>query len=214
MKWSLSSLGCYEKCAARYKYRYIDGLIDAPGAAASRGTLIHSTVEAFIRGLSIELPANLALYRGFFDGIKRVDGDVLPEHKLALNEQWEPTDFSADNVWWRGVLDLLIVEPNRLTLYDWKTGKIYDDHDDQKEIYSLATLLHHPKLYEVRAIHVYLDLGKNREKTIHRDHVPALQDKFLRRVNRMQTDTDFIPNPSFMCRYCSFSAAKGGPCRF
>lgn len=213
-KWSLSSLGTYEKCAAKYNFRYNLGLKDPPGPAASRGIVKHKAMEDFISGASTILPTDLALYHGLLTSIKMVDGQVLPEVKLALNEKWEPCDFNAPDVWWRGVLDLLVVEPDRGTLYDWKTGKIYDDHDDQKDLYSIAALSHHQHLYEIRAIHVYLDLGKNREKTIHRDQLPPMREKFNARVAKLRSEVQFPANPSFMCKYCSFSRSNGGTCKF
>jgi hypothetical protein len=66
----------------------------------------------------------------------------------------------------------------------------------------------------VRAIHVYLDLGKNREKTLHRDQVPDVQRRFSERVAKLESCTEFYPKPQYLCRYCNFSKANGGPCIF
>lgn len=214
--WSLSRLGTYEKCAAKYKYSYVDKMPRGPtGAAAQRGLDKHALLEQFVKGEIENLPNDLAMYQNFIKGMKEAHAhELFPEQKLAMNEKWEDVDYDSPNVWWRGILDLLVAHPKGAVVYDWKTGKIYDDHAQQRELYSLALFARYPKLQEVRAVHVYLDQGQNREQTYHRSQSKQLQDGWVRRVERMMTEKEFIPNPTYLCRYCNFSRFNGGPCRF
>lgn len=240
MSWSLSSLGTFEKCAAKYDYKYIKKLPElSRSAAADRGVNLHKMVEDFVAGATDSLPAELSFYTQFLLGLRT--HEIYPEHKVALDRNWELTDWDAKDLWYKGVLDLKLLErPEELTrgdcllsgepkgygpeptaavVYDWKTGKIYPDHDDQKAIYSLAVFSEHPAVQRVRAIHVYLDLGKSREITYYRNEVQQLRELWEARVKRLENAAategyGYPPNPTFMCRYCSYSKFKGGPCRF
>lgn len=207
--WSLSKLGTFEKCPAKYKYRYLDKLVDPPGPSAARGTAIHATVEQYML-TKAPLPEEFSHYTSFLDNVVAAGG--LPEVKLAVDEEWQPTDFSSG--WLRAVLDALIIQENSAILYDWKTGKEYDDHYDQKQLYALCVFSHYPEVQEVRSVHVYVDHGKNTERTYHRSNVPAMQSQWNERARKLLTAESFYPNPNYGCRWCSYSRSKGGPCKF
>jgi hypothetical protein len=222
--WSLSSLGTYERCGFKYRLKYVEKIKETRSTSASRGVDNHAIVENFLKGTIQDVPEELGFYRNFFTGLKSYE--IYPEHKISLTRAWTPTKWGAPDSWYRGVLDLKLIDRTRrldgekqelaqsAVVYDWKTGKIYPDHDDQKSIYSLAVLSEQPALYQVRAIHVYLDRNESREKTFHRDQVPELRKQWETRVQGLEQDPVFIPNPGFHCRYCSFSREKGGPCQF
>lgn len=211
MKWSLTKLKMFEQCPAKYKYRYLDHIQEAKSGAAARGTETHSTVERFLLG-EVELPPELTHWHSLLSGLKTKT--MFPELKLALDKDWKPVEWGSPDVWWNGVLDLLVLASPEATIYDWKTGKIWPDHDEQKDIYTIATFATHSEMSQVRAIHVYLDLGKSREKVYSRSDMPALQEGWERRVRSLEEATEFIPNPSYGCRWCPFSRQKNGPCRF
>lgn len=220
MSWSLTSLSTYEQCPAKYKFRYVENVpvVQDPNSAAARGTEIHGTIEKFLRGELLALPTELNFYTAYLTNLRTKE--IYPEHKVALNRNWEPVSWDADDRWYKGVLDLKALNgagqtaPTEATVIDWKTGKIYPEHDDQKSIYSLATFAEHPSVQRVRAMHVYVDLGKNREITYDRQQMHQLRSSWDSRILRLEKEEEFIPNPSFKCRYCPFSRASGGPCKF
>jgi hypothetical protein len=212
--WSLSSLGLYEKCGFKYRLKYVEKIKEVRSDSASRGVDNHAIVENFLKGAIPSLPDELGFYRTFLEGLRSYE--IYPEHKISLRRDWTPTTWGAPDSWYRGVLDLKLVEreKNQAVVYDWKTGKIYPDHDDQKSLYSIAVLSEQPALYQVRAVHVYLDRHDSREKTFHRDQVHDMRKQWEARVQRLEQDPVYIPNPGWHCKYCSFSRAKGGPCQF
>jgi hypothetical protein len=166
------------------------------------------------------LPPSLDFYQSFLEGLKSYE--IYPEHKVALDRQWNPVPWDSEEAWLRSVLDLKVVQPTIIRVFDWKSGKIYPDHDDQKELYSLTSIAEHPAVYSVRAIHVYFDLNKNREQEFHRDQMHELRQRWTNRVSKFERShaevtnfiDPFIPNPGYHCTWCSFSKSKGGPCRF
>ena len=73
---------------------------------------------------------------------------------MGLTESLEPCGFYADNVWWRGIADLVILDADNHIAWvvDYKTGKSarYADKG-QLELMALATFKHFPVVKEVRA---------------------------------------------------------------
>jgi hypothetical protein len=213
MRWSLTKLKTAEQCLQKYKFRYIDRIQEERGEAAERGVGKHAIIEGYIRGDLKELSPDLSFYQTFLDGIKKHDY-VRPEHKVALKLDLAPCSWDDPEAWYTGVLDLKVVSGDIGYVYDWKTGKIYPDHDEQKELYALATFAEHQNLQEVQTFHVYLDLGKTRQRTYFRTQVSGLWDGWRQRVSILEEKDSFIPNPGFHCRWCSYSKSKGGPCKF
>jgi hypothetical protein len=209
IRHSLSKLKCFEQCPLKYKLRYVDGIQDPSGPAAQRGILMHAVFENHLRGEDVVWPANLKHYEGFSENLKK--SGALPEKVLTLDKDWKPVE---EEVWYKAILDVLLIKEPEAWIYDWKSGKEYDDHYDQKEIYSVAVFCSFPEVSTVRAIHVYLDHGRNTERVYDRSQMPAMRDRWALRFKKLEDTTEFHPNPNFGCRYCGFSKSKGGPCRF
>lgn len=207
MSWSYSRYSTYKKCPAKYKFKYVDKLVEPQTFHTSRGLDYHAQIENYLRGNIEELMPELSFYKGFLDVLKQQK--VLPELKLQVNENWEPVE---ENGWFTCIIDAVVIFPSHAIKYDWKTGKIYDDHMMQRELYALALFSHYP-LEHVQAIHTYLDSKENRMTTFHRDQVPHLREKWNERAKTLDSG-DYAPNPSYACRWCGFSRYKGGPCQF
>lgn len=212
MSFSLTKITTHEKCALKYKFRYILNLPDQKSASASRGTDLHKCVEDKLK-INAPLPAELSHYDSWLDKLR--GPNCWPEHKIAVDKNWKPCGWEDSDAYMKAVLDLkYIISPKEVAVYDWKSGKIYDDHDDQKRLYAPMVFAEHPDLYTVRSIHVYLDLGQNREKIFHRTEMAQLMDHWNQRAAAVERDTEFIPSPGYHCKWCGYSRAQGGPCRF
>lgn len=140
---------------------------------------------------------------------------AFPEHKIAVTDKWQLCDWEAPDAYLRAVVDLkYIVSTESIVNYDWKTGKIYPDHADQKELYAAMVSAEHPEALEVKSIHVYVDLNKNTDQSFHRDQIQAIQHKWNLRVRSVAEDEHHMPSPGYHCTWCGYSRKVGGPCRF
>lgn len=216
--WSLSALTLFEACKFAYKCRYVLKIEDKrpPGGPAQRGIDTHKEIELFLREGQ---PLSLDLGRKWghaFNEIKKYPIEI--EHRIALTEAWEPTTWEKG--WLKMVLDLRAKKPAGYSVYDWKTGKEYDEHFDQKELYALGTLAEKPEEKSISSIHVYLDLGKQTKRDYHRDQMHARRARWEARVAKLRSyladinGPGWIMEPNFRCRFCAFSKAAGGPCKF
>lgn len=217
-RWSLSALKLFERCKFAYKCRYITKVPDMrpPGGPAQRGIDTHKTIEL---NLTENQPLSLDLenkWGSAFSEIKQFP--MLVEHRIGLDPNWQVVPWDAAEL--RMVLDLKAKKPGGYTVYDWKTGKEYEEHYEQKELYSLGVLAEHPEETTVRAVHVYLDLGKQTVREYHRDQLLARRAQWDSRAKKLRgylESADFgqwIPEPNFFCRWCSYAKANKGPCKF
>jgi hypothetical protein len=215
MTWSLTKVKTFQQCGAKYDYRYNQKLPDVAGPAAQRGTLIHATIAGFIAGTNA-LEGPLEFYHGFLTALKDTAVPLYTEKKIALRKDWTPVpDGSNETPWFIGYLDLYRELEVNVNYWDWKTGKPYPEHLEDMEVYALAVMAAKPHVEIVTATYAYVDRGQKRERIFSRQaEYEILKEKWGAKVDQMERATTFIPNPQFMCRYCTYSRANGGPCQF
>jgi len=214
--WSLSAWSLFERCKFAYKCRYIDRVPGpAPSGPAQRGIDTHKEIEM---NLLHGHPLSFELQKKWGHAFNEIKGyELQTEHKIALTREWIPTAWESG--WLRMVLDLKAKKPGGYTVYDWKTGKEYPEHFDQKELYALGVLSEHPEISQVKAVHVYLDLGKQTQREYHRDQLLARRAQWDfkgKKIEAALLDPSFpwIPEPNYLCKWCAYARGNGGPCKF
>jgi len=202
----------YEKCPAQYDYKYNKGLKgDPPGPAAARGTRIHKSIEEYYLNdgeLDHEIPMQI---RRAVCQPKDVCEEVYPELEFAFTEKWEQTEFEADDAFVRGFMDNVFVLPDSLLVHEYKTGSVYPEHDDQKALYGLASLILFKEFDTVEVAGVYLDKKKVVPTRFDRSSIMPMKMMWTKRINRVHLG-DYPARPGFHCRWCPASKLKGGPC--
>jgi len=211
--WSLNRLKTFETCHAKFDYQYNQKLDrGSAGPAAQRGIDIHRAIEESLHGRS-DVPSESGHVADTIQAVRISAAPFYIEYNLHLDRDWKRV--ITGDYWYHGVLDLLIFpEPGQAVIRDWKTGRIYPDHDQQKELYSLAVFCAFPEVQEVVTHWDYLDQGKTVTRTFLPWMVEPAKERWTNRVRRMEEATEFIPMPGYGCRWCNYSNSKGGPCRF
>lgn len=232
--WSFSRLSVYEQCPAKAKYQIIDKLPTSQNDAMARGNNIHKMCEKYVKGQLDALPEELQLFDEEFDQLYNMfhyqqNGvTVRPEEKWAFTKTWVPTDYFGVNTFLRVVVDCAILneKEGRLTIIDYKTGKIRDGYDDQLNLYAAAGFAMFPGVSTISTELWYLDQGEIKGggeevdddgKPIglyERDSHDSLVKAWDKRIKSMIVDKRFAPKPSNLCRWCDFSKANGGPCEY
>ena len=219
--WSPSAFAEYQKCPRRHKYKKIDKLPDPPGPALERGTAIHAHAENYINGTAAEIHPDLVKIAPRLKKLRAAfkKKAVLVELEFAFTEKWERTEWFAKDAWLRLKLDVLERKATHTEITDWKTGKLREDdpsYADQLNLYAVAALVAGMGT-ETKAQLVFTDHGKAVKKpegTLTLDGLEAAKASWEQRVRPMFMDKFFAPNPSFACKWCPFSKARGGPCDF
>lgn len=209
--WSYSKLSLYEKCPSQYKFRYVKNLPYPKSTAASRGTEIHASIENYMLGniRAKDLHPEVLQYKDLFAGIKKKKPFV--EEKLAISESWEVVPWVEG--WGRMVVDAYYLEPELLVAPEWKSGKVYDDHIEQRKLYGTVLLQKYPDIDEAHVKTIYVDQGFAHVTEVSREHVPDIIEEFDRRLEFLQSDDEMAPRPGWYCRFCPYSRMKDGPCK-
>jgi hypothetical protein len=231
--WSHSRLGLFEQC----KYRtYLKHGLKVPEPirplppgktehANDRGSRIHDNAELFVRGKA-KLCGELRTFRPEFEALHRLYREnpkmVLLEDEWGMNQEWEPCDWNAKEVWLRLKLDVLVFLSRREAVaIDLKTGRRQGNeikHAEQVQLYQLVTFLRYPELETVHTELWYPDIDDLYSQTYRRDQGLRFQRKFNERGNALTTynftGDERDANPSiFTCKYCMYGKRGTGHCR-
>lgn len=209
---SYSKLSTYETCPDKAKYKYVFNIREEKGPAAERGSALHASAEAYLLGTKTTIRKELVPIVQVLKLTKKMA--PLVEHKLAFTRGLEKTvDWKSDQAWFRMVLDAAYLDGSTAYVQEWKSGKMYDDHLAQRQLYGIGAFHVWPKVETVIAKTHYLDLGQTASVALTRKNATLLTWHFNERLEQMERDKRFGPRPGIYCRWCPFSRYKGGPCR-
>ena len=229
--WSYSRYSVYEDCPFKAKCKFIDKLPEPPaGPAVDRGIAMHSLAEQIISGKMSPKQEDIdraEKFRAeFMSGPAKTfkkefalakKGNPLCEAEWAFRSDWSDTSWFGKDAWCRVKTDLVFGDKKgeAITIVDHKTGKRNESHKTQLSLYALAGFLKFPKLDHISAALWYLDHGAPiPTESYERDELGDMIDAWEERTRPMLNDTAFVMKPNNSCRWCAFSASKGGPCKF
>ncbi len=134
---------------------------------------------------------------------------------VKLTESWEPI---VEDHWLICVIDLSHIESERwATVIDYKSGKRYDSHQEQLELYNLAVLASNPDVERAEGKCYYLDEppgGWGKPVFTTREQFEDVKKRWVDRVAMMDADTECAPRPGHYCRWCDYRKSNGGPCQY
>ena len=202
--WSFSKIKAFEQCPKQfYHMKIAKDYTEKETEAMLYGTLFHEAAENFVKD-DTPIPEKFKYAESALTNLKNKPGKKLCEYKLGLTEDLEPCGFFDENVWFRGIADLIILDGDTAWVVDYKTGKSarYADKG-QLELMALATFKHFPEIKKVKAGLLFV-IAKTLVKDSYEDTVaPILWKKWLSDYARMEkaleTNT-WNPRPSGLCR--------------
>lgn len=211
MRHSYTKISMYMQCPMKKKGRYELGIQEKRSPAAERGVSVHSAFEQAILAGG-KLPKEFSFYDEYIGRLRMAS--PMPELRVAVDRDWQPTPYDNPEAWLIGVVDCWTVQGKVGYGWDWKTGKVYDDHVKQKEFYTCLLADAYPDVEVFKFCNVYVDLEEEKTHEFTRLDVANLRTRWANRIAVMERDNICAPTPSFSCRYCAISKAKGGPCPF
>lgn len=202
--WSYSKMTGFETCPKQYYH--VNVLKEYPfeeTASTRYGNEFHKAAELYIKD-GQALPGKFAGFEPVLASLRDKPGDKHCELKLGLTAEREPCSFFAKNVWFRGIVDLLILDGDRAFIVDYKTGKSAKYADpDQLELMALAVFAHYPQVKVAKAGLVFVIADAFVKESYELD---SKQERWARWVTRYAAmekahETDvFNPRPSGLCR--------------
>lgn len=204
--WSFSRIKAFQQCPKQfYHMKVLKEYEDTETEAMRYGTLMHEAAENYVRDKT-PLDKSFEYIKPALDALTAIKGEKLCEFKMGLTEDLEPCGFSAENVWWRGIADLVILntDDHLAWVIDYKTGKStrYADKG-QLELMALGIFKHFPAIKTVKAGLLFVVCNELIKEEYAQSTQALLWDKWTSAFTRMDTalQTDvWNANPSGLCR--------------
>jgi hypothetical protein len=215
--WSYSRLSTFRACKLQFRFQYIDKLPQPKSPAMDRGTEIHLAIQNYIEKKTKILPTELTVSMGQELLIRytemRKSKNVACELELAVDKNWKRVEWYAKDAWLRVKLDVVELAGDSLLLDDHKTGKIREgQHTEQLEIYAAIAPSFWPEAKEIIARMDYVDQGQDSISVFTKATAMKLRQKWAKLAGPIFKEKEFPASPGQVCRYCSYSRRRGGPC--
>jgi len=211
--WGWSKLDEWRKCKKQFAFHYIDKLPQPGNDAMKRGSDMHETIEAYLRGWISELPAHIYDWKDRLDELRTKN--FTSEQAIGLDKNWLPLpDWFNKATWLRAKMDAKVLEGEQLTVIAFKSGKYREPSEDQVELYAIVGHALHPEIKSVLAQFWFIDQDEMYERLYQAAELLELRKKYEKEAQRIYDTEVWSESPSRECRWCTYSKSKAGPCKF
>lgn len=206
---SHSSIKDFQGCARRFhQVRVLKRFKSQPTEATLYGNLVHKAFEDYIMQ-DLHLPDHLQKHQSILDKIKAMPGERHCELKLGMTKDFKPCGFFDENVWIRGIPDLLVVNGATAWVGDWKTGKSSKYADtSQLELMAAMTMTHFPEVQKVKAMLFFIVPNDVILSLYRREQMSEILAKWVGHTavidKALEIDV-WNASPSGLCKFCPVS---------
>lgn len=207
--WSYSSIKTFEQCPKKYYHlRVLKDVKDEGSSATLYGNELHKAAEEYLRNAT-PLPSKFEFIRDVVDSIREIPGEKYCELKLGVRKTetgYEPCKFFAQDVWWRGIGDVVIVQGDIAFSLDYKTSKNAKYADlKQLDVLAAALFTHFPEVKKIKSALAFVVSNE----FIHKEHFAEMRDSYftsfdpaLDRLAAAQETGVWNANTGPLCRFC------------
>ena len=204
---SHSTMQMYLNCPHKY-YRVKvakDCKEDFSHPSALWGQDAHKALENRLRD-GTELPDRFKQFRKYADRLASMKGVKFVERKLAVDADYNPSQFFDNDSLYRGVVDYLVIHEGVGYLIDHKTGKVKPNELEQLELAALMIFARFPTVSIVKGALTWLKHDDASRMQITRDEAHDIeQAKFFPIVQTMRASAqaeNWPKKPSGLCPWC------------
>ena len=207
--WSYSSIKTFDQCPKKYYHlKVVKDIKDDPGEAAVYGTNVHEAAELYIKD-GTPIPEKYSVIRPIVEVLASFPGEKYTELKLGLEKdgaEYTPCGFFDRNVWYRGIVDLLIIDGPSAYLIDYKTGKNAKYADmKQLDLMAGAVFITYPEVQKIKSGLAYVVSSEFPTKTHYREHLNTYLSVFDSQLERLDAAMDngvFNAKSGPLCGWC------------
>jgi len=207
--WSYSSIKTFEQCPKKYYHlKVLKDVKDVGSAASIYGNMVHKAAEDYIKD-GTEIPEKYAFLRPVVEAFEKIPGDKHCELRLGVafdGENYAPTTFFGKDVWWRGIIDLLIVDGEKAYIIDYKTGKNVKYADTkQLDLMAGAVFIHYPEVETIKSALAFVVtndfIKKDHKKELALSYMNTFDPLLVRLVAAEENNVwNAVSSP--LCAYC------------
>jgi hypothetical protein len=206
--WSYSSITLFHQCPKKYHHlRVVKDIVEPKTEQLLYGEQLHKAAELYIKD-GTPLPEQFLFIKSQLDTLNAIGGQKLCEYKMGLSDDGKPCGFFDQQVWWRGIADLVIVKDKTAFIIDYKTGRNAKYADTkQLDFLAMATFAHFPEVERIKGALMFVVSNDFIKKDYVRgDFLGLLRDALYLYVPLESAYTQDVwnPKPNFTCRnYCA-----------
>ena len=207
--WSYSSINTFKQCPKKYYHlKVAKDVKDVSSSAMYYGNEVHRVAEHYVKK-GTPIPTKFKFIKKTLDSLNNIQGEKHCEIRMALAKEdgeYVPTTFFADNVWWRGIADLLIVDDDKAYLVDYKTGKSAKYADTkQLDLLAGATFTHYPEIKSIKSALAYVVsnefVQKKHTSDMRKSYLTVFDDE-LERLDSAEENEVWNAIDGPLCAYC------------
>jgi hypothetical protein len=209
IKWSFSSLKTFQQCPKKYYHTKVTKDIKEPDTTATLyGKSMHTAAEEYIRD-GVPIPPQFEYVKAMLDQLNAIPGEKLCEVKLGLTRELEPCDFEAEDVWWHGITDLVVLNEAEGIAHsvDYKTSKNARYADvKQLDLIAAAIFAKYPKIKKIKSALLFVVSKEFVKATHHAEMVAKYMEKPSQDVARIEAALEngvWNPVSGPLCRFCA-----------
>jgi len=207
--WSFSRIKSFEQCPKKFYHLKVAKDYSEPETDAMRyGTELHLAAEEYVRD-GKPIPEKFMFVKDVLDALMKKEGEKLCEYEMGLTENLEPCGFKDENVWYRGIADLIILNraEKKAWVIDYKTGRNARYADTgQLELMALSVFKHFPEVETVKAGLLFVVSNKLIKDVYTKENEWLMWKKWTEDYGRMEKAFEadvWNPHPSGLCkRHC------------
>lgn len=204
--WSFSGIKSFEQCGKKFFHlKVAKDYSDPPTDATMYGTEFHEAAEFYIKE-DRPLQPYFNYAKSALDMLKQLPGEKYCEYEMGVTESLEPCGFKDENVWYRGIADLIIVdrEKGEARVIDYKTGKSAKYADkSQLELMALCIFKHFPEVRKVKGGLLFVVCKAFIKESYTIDDEPKLWKKWIgahAKLKAAYANNVWNPSPSGLCK--------------
>lgn len=211
--WSYSSIKTFDQCPKKYFHlKVAKDVQDTPGPEADYGTQAHEVAEHYIKH-GTPIPEKFKVMQPVVYALAKFPGEKHTELRLGVERFWDgdkwsflPCGFFDKTVWWRGIVDLLIIDGETAHMIDYKTGKNAKYADmKQLDLMAGAIFVRYPEVQKIKSGLAYVVSNEFPKKTHRREHTSDYLSVFDPQLEQLEAALDngiFNAKSGPLCGWC------------
>lgn len=202
--WSYSRVNAMETCPRKVWHTSVaKDIVEPESDEMAQGTATHKAFEMFLKK-AVPLPLHLRHHAEVLTRIASLPGEKSVEQQIALDANWQMTDWFSKGAWLRIKSDMTQLNGTKAVCWDWKTGKPKDDFT-QLQLNGAVTMHLAPEIDEVTLAFYWAKTKQITKDKLTREQLPDFWGRMLKRVQVYQSHhdrQDFPPRPNYFCKGC------------
>jgi hypothetical protein len=213
--WSYSSIKTFDQCPKKYFHlKVVKDVKDEGNEASIYGNDAHEAAEHYIKH-GTPIPDKFKIMRPVVETLAKFPGEKHTEMKLGVKHGltgFEPCGFFDKEVWYRGIVDLLIVDGDTAHMIDYKTGKNAKYADmKQLDLMAGAVFTHFREINKIKSGLAYVVSNEFPKKVHVRDKLADYMSVFDRQLDSLEDAMQagvFNPKSGPLCGWCPVTTCE------